>query len=683
MKRVSFVFLMLLLIVPSYALSEEVIEGETSQKTLDEVVVTATKTEEKRKDIPNSVITLDAMDIQESSATSLGDLLGNELGIDWRTRGDYGGAAEEIHIRGMGADGTQILINGVVVNSPSLGTADVGRIPLNNIARIEVVKGPGSLLYGTSAMGGIVNIITKRPTEDKMDLSLSAGYGSDDTYEIAAEQGMFVGGGFGYYLTTTWRDTDGFRNNADLDHKDVSLNLVYDRGDVLNISLYGDYIDREFGRPGAETPDGTSTYLHTPTGEKLYDDESANLLNSGGDEDAHLSLSIKSSPLQWLSWCLKGSYMDMESYNYNRYYSSFSGTLPGSKTWVTNEVHGVEGNVDIKPFDGFSLLLGGEYKAYDWKNVNISLNGIGADSGKATANHDLHSSGVFSEAQYRPCRFFKAVIGLRREYHSEFGSEYIPRYGIIVNPFETTALKFNHGKHFNAPTPNDLFWPMEDWGWGSGVQGNSNLEPETGRHTDVTIEQSLFQNKWFINISYYRWTISDKIEWVDVGSYFYRPQNLNKYNADGWEFGTKIGPFYDLSLGLSYTLNDAYEKQAGGVKRQARYTPDYTFKGDLSYWNEIGLTATATIRYTGDRPGYYTDVSDKSSQVVLADYWTADLKIEQRLFENWLLSLQCNNLSNKEYFTYTENFTTVSGSSTMAEYPGAGRSVYFNVTFEY
>lgn len=682
MKRVSFVLFMLLLIIPSHVFSEEIKDDVASSKTLDEVVVTATKTDEKRKDIPNAVITLDEMDIQESSATSLGDLLGNELGIDWRTRGDYGGAAEEIHIRGMGADGTQILINGVVVNSPSLGTADVGRIPLNNIARIEVVKGPGSLLYGTSAMGGIVNIITKRPTKDKTDLKLSAGYGSDETYEIAAEQGMFIGGGFGYYLTATRRDTDGFRNNADLDHKDVSLNLVYDIGDMLDISLYGDYIDREFGRPGAETPDGIDAFY--VGGAKLYDDESANLLNSGGDEDAHLALTIKSNPLEWLGLCFKGNYMDMENYNYNRYYSSFPVGLPGSETWVTNEVLGLEGNMDIKPFDGLSFLLGGEYKEYDWSNVSITLDGTGVFNGKTTANHDLHTSGVFGEAQYRPCRFFKVLLGLRREKHSKFGSEYVPRYGIIFNISEFAALKFNHGEHFNAPTPNDLFWPYEDWGWGMGAQGNSNLKPETGKHSDATIELTFLENKLFLTGSYFNWDIDDKIRWVPDGSFFYMPENLDKYNSDGFEFGVTIGPFSDLTLDLSYTYTDADEEPAGGVKRQAQYTPDYTFKGGLSYWNEIGLTASATVRYTGDRPGFYRNTTDNDAEVMLSDYWTADLKIEQRLFENWLFSLKCNNLFNKEYYTYTESFRDIIvAQSTMEKYPGAGRSVYFNVTFEY
>lgn len=84
-------------------------------------MVTATKTEEKRKDIVNSMVVKDAMDIAEAPAQSLGALLANEAGIDWRTRGNYGGAAESIQIRGMDADGTQVVRDGVVLNSPSLG----------------------------------------------------------------------------------------------------------------------------------------------------------------------------------------------------------------------------------------------------------------------------------------------------------------------------------------------------------------------------------------------------------------------------------------------------------------------------------------------------------------------------------------------------------------------------------
>ncbi len=134
--------------------------------------------------------------------------MGNEAGIDWRTYGDYGGASQAFNIRGFGSDGTQVLINGVNINSPSLGTADVSGIPLNAIERIEAVQGSGSLLYGTGAMGGTVSVITKRPKRDQPDFKASAGYGTQNTYHLSAEQGMFVFGDFGYYLTANRRVTE-------------------------------------------------------------------------------------------------------------------------------------------------------------------------------------------------------------------------------------------------------------------------------------------------------------------------------------------------------------------------------------------------------------------------------------------------------------------------------------------
>ncbi|MCP4669223.1 MAG: TonB-dependent receptor plug domain-containing protein, partial [Deltaproteobacteria bacterium] len=105
-------------------------KGRKKIPTMKQVVVSATKTEEERKDIPNSLIYKDELDIQESPAKTLGAFLANELGVDWRTQGNYGGAIEEVHIRGMSGNATQVFVNGVSVNSPSLGSADVGRIPM-------------------------------------------------------------------------------------------------------------------------------------------------------------------------------------------------------------------------------------------------------------------------------------------------------------------------------------------------------------------------------------------------------------------------------------------------------------------------------------------------------------------------------------------------------------------------
>jgi len=670
--------------------------------TLKEVVVTATKTEEKRSDVPNSIVIMDEVDIQESSAQSLGELLANELGIDWRTQGNYGGAAEAIDIRGMSGNATKVLVNGVDIKSPSLGLADVGRIPLNNIQRIEVVKGSDSVLYGSGAMGGTVNIITKAPKRDKIDLEVAGGYGSQGTSYLSAEQGMFLKDDFGYYLTATRRETDGFRDNGDLDHNDVSLKLVLDKGRLWGISLYGDYIDREFGRPGVKPPEGTQDYVNS--GLKVYNSDSASLLDRGSDEDAHLVFQFRSMPLEWLDFKLRGDYTTMENYNYTRYVDFF-GNLPGSKSWTTNEVKGVEGTVDMELFKGTSMLLGADYKDYEWENKGVNLDTTGAEvSGtESVAVADLHTNGIFAEAQYRPCDYFKATAGVRHEDHSTFGNEVLPRFGAIVTPWGNTVFKVSHGKHFRAPTPNDLFWPDDGF-----TRGNPNLKPETGWHTDCTIEQGLVHDTIFITASYFHWDVDNKIQWEPDSNGVFTPQNLRSYEADGAELGMRVGPVYNMTISLSYTYTDAeeesraYTKQDYGfpplippdfqyswVKRRAIYTPEHQFKGHLTYWTGFGLTSIATVRYVSDRISYRTETdvaypATKTVTYTLDSYWTVDVKLEQRLYNHWLLSLQGNNLFDKEYDTYLDSFQDQgTGKTTVEGFPGAGRSVFLRVTYEY
>jgi iron complex outermembrane receptor protein len=679
---------------------------------MDEVVVTATKTTEKRKDIPNATILMDKMDVQESPAKSLGELLANEPGVDWRTQGNYGGAVDEIHVRGMSGNATQVRVNGVTINSPSVGIADVSRIPLNNIERVEVVKGSGSVLYGSGAMGGTVNIITKRPERDRMDLNVTAGYGSQNTYQVSAEQGMFAVGDFGYYLTANRRETDGFRDNSDLEHNDVSLKLVLEKGNSLDISLYGDYIEREYGRPGLEPPDGTEDFFVGE--EKVHNSEAASLFDEGSDDDYHAVLEAKSQPLEWLGFRVRGDYTHMENYNYLRYVDFF-GSLVGSKAWTTNEVLGAEANLEIKPFEGTSLLLGTEYKGYDWENESVGLDakGIEAPGTSLTTDADLHTIGVFAEGQYRPCTYFKALAGIRQEDHSEFGTVDLPRFGAILNPWENTAIKFTQGKHFLAPTPNDLFWPEDPF-----AKGNPDLEPEEGWHTDVTVEQSFVDDKLFFTASYFHWDVDNKIQWGPDSNGVFTSQNLSTFEADGLEAGTNIGPFYNLSLGLHYTYvnadeeSKAYTKQQyydpGGwlapgfppptpadfqyswVKRRAAYTPEHLFKGNLVYRGDFGLTATATVRYVSDRHWYNTETDvaypvTKTVKYTLDPYWTADVKVDQRVYNHWFLSLQGNNLFDEEYDTYFGLFQAAPpfGPRTAEGFPGAGTSVFFSARYEY
>ena len=695
-KRILACLAAVLLLLTGQAEAKD--QGADDVQRLEEVVVTATKTPEKRKDISNAVIIKDREDLEASTARSVGEMLANEPGIDWRTRGNYGGAKEELRIRGMESNATQVFVNGINLNTPSLGDANVSKIPLNSIERIEVVKGSGSLLYGSGAMGGTVNIITKSPSREKMDLKGEAGYGSQNTYRLAAEQGMFLFGDFGYYLTAGRKETDGFRDNSTLRHSDVSLKLVLDKKDLFNMSLYGDYIDRSFGIPGVKPPAGTQDYYKN--GVKYYNSEAASLLNNGADKDGHVVLELKSRPSQWVGFNVKGHYTTSEGYNLTKYES----TGTGKKDWVTNNVLGADGHVDIHPIEGATILIGGESKDFDWTTKSIALSAADAQTGETTNSAHMFSSGVFGEAQYRPSKYWKMLIGVRHENNSMFGTELLPLYGLVVNPTETTVLKVNHGKHFLAPSLNQLFWPADAMG-----KGNPDLKPEIGWHTDATLEQSFFNDKVFLSASYFHWNVDDKIQWVIDTTGVSTPINLAGYSANGVEAGVRIGPFYDLTTNLNYTYTDAQEENRAYtkqdyatpdirydmVKRRAAYTPQHQFKGDLIYRNPVGLTVTTTARYMSDRVTYQTEkiavgsVFTKTVAYPLEAYWTADLKIDQRLFKHWVLSLSVNNLFNKDYDTYLAQFTDRNkpaadpNRTSMASYPGEGRSVFFSVSYEY
>lgn len=663
-------------------------EPEQTDHTMDEVVVTATKKKEKRKDISNAVVVVDAMDIEESTAKSLGELLANQPGVDWRTRGNYGGAAEEIKIRGMSSNGTQVLVNGISINSPSFGSADISGIPLNSIERIEVVKGSGSLLYGSGAMGGTVNIITKRPEKDKMDLKVTAGYGTNDLYQVSARQGMYVTESLGYYLTANRKETDGFRDNGDLTHNDASFNMVFDKGDALDISLYGDYIDREYGIPGPKPPAGTQNY--SLNGTPFISPESSSLVNRGEAKDGHLSFKIKGKPADWLGLTLKQDLLDAESYDYRRNAAAVwpKAAGEGQKTWVYNTVHVTEVSADIKPSEAFNVLVGGEYRDFDYTRKAMDLDSNGSDLPSTEISNDYHvfSKGAFAEGQFRLNKYVKVTAGVRGERHSMFGSELLPRYGLVINPLEKTALKLSHGKHFRAPTMNDLYWPDDGW-----TRGNPNLKPEKGWHTDVTLEQELLDNKLFFTVSWFNWDIKDKISWAEnpafptsiPGINKWTPSNVDSYQADGLEIGTKIGPWLNTTLSLSYTWLNPIEEKANGPERQATYTPENQFKADLVYWTDFDLTLTTTARYTDTRPAAYASNTATDPLITLGSYWTVDVKLEQRLWDNWTFALEGTNLFDEAYDTYVEYHTDSSGTTTRELDPGAGRAFFVSVSYEY
>ncbi|MBU0675166.1 MAG: TonB-dependent receptor [Proteobacteria bacterium] len=651
--------------------------------TMEEVVVTATKTAEARRDVANPMVIIDEVTVAETPAENVGQLLAGEPGIDWRSRGNYGGAAQEIQIRGMDSDETQVLLNGSRINSPSLGRADLGTVPMAAIGGIEVVKGAGSLLYGSGALAGTVNIFTKRPEREAPTAIVRAGYGTDATARLSLEQGLFLTETLGYYLTAGHNETEGERDNSDLDQNDVSLNLLFDKGEIVEASLFGSYVDRSFGVPGIRPPAGTTD--HFVGGERFYSVESASTMDQGESTDGSLVAKITSRPDPRFKLSLQADYLYNQSINTARYNADGWTEVAGAglESIVTNKVAGIEGDLEINPRTDLTVLVGVDYRHLDWESGSLPLDTSGAVQAGAATSASLQTNGTFLEAQYRPIELVKFFAGIRHENHSTFGSENIPRYGLVVNPLPETAIKINHGKFFKAPTPNDLFWPEDDF-----VRGNPDLSPQTGWHSDATIEQSLLDGRIFATLGYFDWNIDGKITWAEnpafPGPYGnkWTPTNLNSGEGSGWEAGLEMQAPAGFTVGLSYTRTEAREETAPGVWRDAQYMAQDRIKTRLTWHGEQGTTATLVGRYVSERE-FYRSTSDTVPTDTLEAYVTADLKIEQRLFEHYLIGIDANNLLDEEYDTYVGSFVDGTGSRLYGAYPGTGRSLYVSLGYEY
>jgi iron complex outermembrane recepter protein len=236
--------LTLFVLFPFYLLAQE------KEVTLEKVVVTATRDEQEIRKIPANVTVITKEKIAESNAQAVTDVLKDEVGVVVRDL--YGtGKSASVDIRGFGETGllnTLVLVDGRRVNEIDLSGVDWTQIPLDQIERIEIVRGAGSVLYGDNAIGGVINIITKKP-EKPFSAKAEVVGGS---YGYHKESGS-VGGKWGpisAILNAGYSATDGYRDNGFLRAKDVGGKLIYDLNENISFNFSGGFHQDDQGLPG-------------------------------------------------------------------------------------------------------------------------------------------------------------------------------------------------------------------------------------------------------------------------------------------------------------------------------------------------------------------------------------------------------------------------------------------------
>jgi outer membrane receptor protein involved in Fe transport len=230
---------------------------------MEAVVVTASRIEEEIREVPRNVTVITAEDIEQATSNYVPDLLARETGVVLKS---FFGTDKNagVDIRGMGETSVSnvlVLVDGFRLNSPDLAGPDFSSLPIDEIERIEIVRGANSVVYGSGAVGGVVNIITKRGTREPSG-KVYASYGSYKTIDTRASGGGTFGN-LNLSANGSYYETDGYRDNGDLDKKDVGLRARYDATSFVNqdlfhdlsFSLGGSYHEDSQGFPGGVSID--------------------------------------------------------------------------------------------------------------------------------------------------------------------------------------------------------------------------------------------------------------------------------------------------------------------------------------------------------------------------------------------------------------------------------------------
>ncbi|HXY55784.1 MAG TPA: TonB-dependent receptor [Nitrospirota bacterium] len=489
--------------------------AEDADVQLKEVVVTATKTEKEPQDVTQSVTVITSDDIQKSSATTASDAIERTVGA---TVLDYGstGSLSSINLRGANAEQVLILIDGKRLNSSSAGGFDMSDlpIPLEDIDRIEIVRGPSSALYGADALGGVVNIITKKPTALTTTVTGEWGSHGYESYTLSNSNKIDK---FYYNLYGGKKEYDGFRTNSDLDQSTAGAKLGYEITPDSSLEFNSDWIGKEIGVPG-------SVEFLSPLARQW-------------DRNVISSLTYKTKFSKELDLSLN-AYQNRQNITYidpeiptNSKHTSITNDAEAQTNWLANS---------------WNLLTFGIEVRQD--HVNSTDAGEHTDSLWAVYLQDEIS---FGESLI-------VVVGGRNDDHSVYGDRFSPKASArYIVSGAGTIIRASVGEAFRAPTLNELYWTFDGF-----EQGNPNLKPETSIEYEAGIEQPFGKGN-SVKFTYFERKVSDLIQWLPNSSFIYSPINIGKAQITGTETEAIFVPFKPVTWAINYTYMRAVDETTG------------------------------------------------------------------------------------------------------------------------
>ena len=605
-KKIFILIAALVLITVNQVLAKEE-KKITSKYDLGEVLVSATKTTTYQAETGSSTTVITAKDLEKKGKSAVSDLLREVPGVSVAQSGPFGGLTS-IYIRGSKPGHTLVLIDGIELNDPMAAdrSFNFAHLTIDNIERIEVVRGPQSTLYGSDAIGGVINIITKKG-KGKPEFTASFEGGSHKTFREHLE----ISGAtktINYSIGASRLDSEGISKAADGTEEDSYKNTVISSKigrkffDNSELSIVARFTDTK-----TDLDDGT--YNDDPNYVMWWRNFAAKVL-------------FDQSMNSWWDYNAAFSYS-----NIHRKYRDEKDdvdTRDDMDSWYKGDNRKIEWQNNFYPFEWDTITCGFEYeeeRGSSYYRLRTSVR----DFNRRT----IDNKGYYFQNQLKLWESLFIIPGLRIDDHELFGTELTYKIsGAFIIPQTKTRLKVNQGTGFKAPSLYQLY----------SRYGDTALEPDESVGYDFGIEQNFFDNKVSCEAAYFHNDFENMISW-DSATRTYK--NIDKAETKGFEIGSFFKPLETLTINANYTYTKTKDKATGN---ELPRRPKSQASVDLS-WEFIPKgTINLITSYVGRR---FND--DRNTQKVKG-YTKVDITASYELFKNFRIFGKIDNLFDKKYY---------------------------------
>jgi vitamin B12 transporter len=541
-KTIICLVLSFIILTPVVFADREQDDQKESKVIQHEIVVTANRVATSKKEVASSITIITREQLEATKKITVMEALEDVLALTTTQNGPPG-SASSVLIRGANSEHTQVMIDGVELNDPITPSRsfDMSLPLVENVARIEIIRGPQSTLYGSDGMGGVINIIT-RQTRGRPEFHLSAFGGSHGTYSGNAELSGSTDR-MRYALAATLYETNGFsaastayEGNTEADgHRNTSIS----------------------GRLGLDLSESFSLDVSLRRIDTKTDID--NFGGDYGDDPNHVQ--------EYDAWYITGQVRGL--FLQNRWEQKLRAALVDYTRTQNNPVD------ELNPFSSESSEFNSRLGKIDWQN-NVYLHETNTltfgldfqqEQGESWYRSEsifgpyesefplskAHNLGLFLQDQVKVAGQFFLTAGLRYDDHSQVESALTYRIAPVYFINKTgTKLKATLGTGFKAPSLYQLYAP----GTFYGPVGNENLKPEKSTGWDVGIEQYLLQDKLMLGFTYFDMRFEDLIDFDFLQGYI----NIKKAFSRGSELTLDARPSNNLSVLLTYTRLEAKDK---------------------------------------------------------------------------------------------------------------------------